>query len=294
MTVRTSLVAATLALALVVAPAPASAQAPVIRAQGVNPDVGVNVWIPAGSIRIVGWDRDSLVVEGTVGKGDRLFFGGGRAGVKLGMDEPTPGVAPKPVRLVLRVPRGAKVNVRTASASMEISDVSGWFNTVSGDIRVSGTVADIQAEAIDGSIYLTATTPRARARTGSGTVSIGGRVDDLVASTVSGPLTVTATGLQRARLESVTGAISIAAGIDRASSVDVDNHSGSVELRVPATVAADFDLTSVAGAITNLFDSHVPSAGRQGRGQQLSFATDPKGAQVIVRTFKGPITLRAR
>ena len=292
MTLRTALVAASLALISMLTPPSALAQTPVNRAQGVNRDVGVNVWIPAGTIRIIGWDRDSLVVEGSVGKGDRLFFGGGRAGVKLGIDDLAPDVTPKPVRLTLRVPRGAKVNVRTASASMEISDVSGWFNTVSGDIRVSGSVADIQAEAIDGSIYLTATAPRARARSGSGTVSIGGRIDDLVASTVSGPLTVTATGLQRARLESVTGAISIAAGIDRASSIDVDNHSGSVELRLPATVAADFDLTSVAGAITNLFDSHVPSAGRQGRGQQLSFVTDPKGARVVVRTFKGPITIR--
>jgi hypothetical protein len=291
MTRRTSLLAAVV-LAAMLAPAVAPAQTPVNRAQGLNPDAGVNVWIPAGTIRIIGWDRDSLVVEGSVGKGDRLFFGGGRAGVKLGMDEPTPGVAPQPVRLTLHVPRGAKLNVRTASASMEISDVSGWFNTVSGDVRVSGTVADIQAEAIDGSIYLTATTPRARARTGSGTVSIGGRVDDLVASTVSGPLTVTAAGVQRARLESVTGAISITAGIDRAASIDVDNHSGSVELHVPRTVAADFDLTSVAGTITNLFDGHAPSAGRQGRGQQLAFVTDPKGARVVVRTFKGPITLR--
>ncbi len=177
---------------------------------------------------------------------------------------------------------------------MEISDVSGWFNTVSGDIRVTGAAAEVQAEAIDGSVSLSATTPYARVRTGSGTLSVAGKVDDLVASTVSGRLTVTATGLQRARLESVTGAISVAAGMERASSIDVDNHNGSVELRFAPSVAADFDLTSVNGSITNLFDSHAPIAGRQGRGQQLAFQTDPKGAQVIVRTFKGPITLRKR
>jgi hypothetical protein len=294
MTLRAPLIVAALVLVSMLMPDGARAQTPVHRAMRVNRDVGVNVWVPAGSIRIIGWDRDSLVVEGTVTKGERLFFGGGAEGVKLGLEEGPPGSAPRPGRLTVHVPRGARLNVRTASASMEVSDVSGWFNTVSGDIRVSGSVADIQAEAIDGSIYLTATTPHARARSGSGTVSIGGRVDDLIASTVSGPLTVTAAGLQRARLESVTGAISIAAGIERASSVDVDNHSGSVELRLPATVAADFDLTSVAGAITNLFDSHVPAAGRQGRGQQLAFVTDPKGARVVVRTFKGPITLRTR
>ena len=176
---------------------------------------------------------------------------------------------------------------RTVTASIEASDVSGWFSTVSGGIIVSGNAQEVQAEAIDGSISLTVTSPLVRARTGSGTLTVGGHIEDLVGSTVSGPLTVTAEGLARGRFESVTGPIVMAAPIDRAASIDIDNHNGSVELRLPSTVAADFDLTSVAGSITNYFDKRPPTTGRQGRGQELSFFTDPKGARIVVRTFKG-------
>ena len=273
---------------------PAAAQTPISRGIAVNRDVGVKIWIPAGSIRLIGWDRDSLHVEGTIGKGDTFFFGGAGSGAKFGVDEPPAGRVAQPVRLTAYVPRNGRVSVRTVSASTEASDVSGWFNTVSGDLHLSGTAQEVQAEAIDGSIYLTVTSPYARVRTGSGTLSVGGRIEDLVASTVSGPLTVTAGGLARARFESVTGPIILEAPVDRAASIDVDNHNGSVELRLPSSVAADFDLTSVAGSIANFFDKRPPTTGRQGRGQELSFYTDPKGARIVVRTFKGTITLRHR
>lgn len=282
-----------LLIATVLAAVPASAQTPVNRGARVNRDVGVKMWIPSGSVRIVGWDRDSLHVEGTVGKGETFYFGGAGSGAKLGVEDAPPGRVAQPARLTAYVPRGGRVSVRTISASTEVTDVAGWFSTVSGDIHVSGSAQEIQAEAIDGSIHLDVTSPYARARTGSGTLTVAGTIDDLVASTVSGALTVTAGGLSRARIESVTGPIVLAATIDREASIDIDNHSGSVELRVPSSVAADFDLTSVAGSIANYFDKRPPTTGRQGRGQELSFFTDPKGAQIVVRTFKGAITLRS-
>jgi len=285
---------AVLVISALLAAVPVEAQKPIRRGVPVNRDVGVKIWIPAGSIRIIGWDRDSLHVEGTLGKGDTFYFGGVGSGAKFGVDESPAGRVAQPARLTAYLPRGARVNVRTVTASIAASDVSGWFSTVSGGITVSGNAQEVQAEAIDGSISLTVTSPLVRARTGSGTLTVGGHIEDLVGSTVSGPLTVTAEGLARGRFESVTGPIVMAAPIDRAASIDIDNHNGSVELRLPSSVAADFDLTSVAGSITNYFDKRPPTTGRQGRGQELSFFTDPKGARIVVRTFKGTILLRHR
>jgi hypothetical protein len=270
------------------------AQVPVRRGVRVNRDVGMKISVPAGSLRIIAWERDSLHVEGTIGKGSQLYFGGAGSGAKFGVEEPLDGRVAPAAQLTAWVPRGANVSVRTISASIEASDVAGWFTTVSGNIRVSGTASDVQCEAIDGSIDINVIAPHVRARTGGGTVTVAGRVDDLIASTVSGALTITAMGLERGRFESVTGPILIDAPLGRAASIDVDNHNGPVELRVPYPIAADFDLTSVAGTITNLFDKRAPTTGRQGRGQELMITTDPKGTRIVVRTFKGGIVLRTQ
>jgi len=109
---------------------------------------------------------------------------------------------------------------------------------------------------------------------------------------VSGPVTITTQGIVRGRFESVTGPIIVEAPLDRAATIDIDNHNGSVELRLEASLLGDFDLTSVTGSITNRFDKRSAVVSRQGRGQELAFVTSPKGPRIVVRTFKGSIVLR--
>ena len=289
-TVRT--VICTVALGMVASIA--DAQQRVSRRIAVASNVSVKVWVSAGRVRLIGWDRDSLVVEGTIGKGDSFFFGGQGSAAKFGVDDLPGGKLAQPVDLVAYVPRGGRVVMRSVTGSIEASNLSGAFNTVAGDIRVTGVIEEVQVEAMDGSVHLDVTSPMARARTGSGSLEVGGRVEDLAVASVSGPITITAEGLLRGRLESVTGSIVFDAPLDRAASIDVDNHNGSVELRLARSLAGDFDLTSVLGTITNAFDKRSPVVGRQGRGQELVFVTNPKGPRVVVRTFKGSILLRTR
>ena len=286
---------AVLFLAAIALPASdAAAQQRVSRRVAVSADVSVKVWVSAGSIKLVGWDRDSLVVEGTIGKGDSFFFGGAGGAAKFGVDDLPGGKLAQPVDLVAYIPRKGRVSVRSVTGSIEASNLSGAFNTVAGDVRVTGAVEEVQAEAMDGAVHLDVTSPMARARTGSGSLEVAGRIDDLAGATVSGPITVTAAGLVRGRFESVTGTIVIDAALDRAASIDVDNHNGAVELRLPPALTGDFDLTSVTGTISNDFDKRAPVVGRQGRGHELVFVTNPKGPRLVVRTFKGPIVLQAR
>lgn len=272
----------------------ADAQQRVSRRIAVDSNVAVKVWVSAGSIKLVGWDRDSLVVEGTIGKGDAFFFGGAGAGAKFGVDDLPGGKLAQPVDLVAYVPRRGRVSVRSVTGSIEANNLSGAYNTVSGDIRVSGKTDDLQAEAMDGAIHINVTSPIARARTGSGSLEVGGYVEDLSAATVSGPITITTEGIIRGRFETVTGTVVIDAPIERAASIDVDSHNGAVDLRLPPALTGDFELTSVTGTISNGFDKRAPVVGRQGRGQELVFVTSAKGPRIVVRTFKGPIALRAR
>ncbi|MGH7718785.1 MAG: DUF4097 family beta strand repeat-containing protein [Gemmatimonadaceae bacterium] len=279
---------------LTLAATTASAQQRIARGRAVSRDVAVKVWIPAGTVRLVGWDRDSLSVEGMVTGGERFFFGGDARGIKFGVEEPPRDRIAQPAELVVHLPKGARVSVKTVSADIEATDVSGWFTAVGGGIRISGQAREVQAEALDGAVELNVTAPWVRARTGSGPLTIGGAVEDLAASTVSGNLSVSSRGIERGKFDSVTGRIVFSAALARGGAVDFDNHSGAVEIQLPSNIAADVELTTVAGSITNRFDARRPIAGRQGRGQDLAFATDPNGARVAARTFKGPILLERR
>jgi len=268
-------------------------------------DVAIRIWLPAGSVRLIGWDRDSLAIDGDIAAGEKFIFGGGgtalklsvgapMSSVKLGVEDLPPGQASRPSNITAYIPRNARVNVRTVSASIDATDASGWFNSVSGNIRLTGEAQEIQAETMEGTIDLAVTAPWIRTRTASGALTVAGRVEDLGAATVSGNLTVTTQGLARAKLESMTGTIQMAAQPADEAVIDIDNHSGTVDLWLARAFAGDFDLTSVAGTITNDFSKHRPVPGRKDLGQTLVFATDTTGPRLVVRTFKGPILVRRR
>jgi DUF4097 and DUF4098 domain-containing protein YvlB len=240
---------------------------------------------------MIAWDRDSILVRGRVDRigGENFYFGGDTAGMKFGLEHPD---GPEPTgksSLVVYLPRGAHVSVKTVSTTIEATGVSGWFYSVSGSMHLSGAASSIEAETMTGSMDLDVTVPWIRARTGDGHLLLRGAPQDADVSTVSGTLDVMATSIQRGQLGSVSGDIHYAASPASNAIMEFSSHSGNVELMLPSNVSGVFSLSSVAGAIENDFTTVRP-VGATPRSVRLNFGRG--GAPVTVRTFKGSIRLR--
>ncbi len=269
------------------------AQTKVDRRFALNADGSVRITNLVGSVRVSGWDRDSLVVRGTIAKGDEFFIGGGRTGAKAfvqATNERNPG----PSYLEVFVPRRAKVWVKTATADISVSDVQGQLDlyVVGGTIRVVGNPSELNAEAIDGDVLVSGSPGWLRAKSASGDVVLKGTSRDMTLSTVSGSVTVGGGRFERAKLETVTGPVRFAGDLERGGVLDIDTHSGAVELVLPAKFSADLEMVTISGAIKNTLSSKRPVTGRYGRGSELNGSVGNGGARVSVRSFKGVITLR--
>lgn len=270
------------------------AQNKVDRGLPLDPTGAVRVYSLVGSVRITGWNRDSVAVRGVIGKGNSLHMGGGRVGMKMfieGADERNPA----PANIEVMVPVRAKVWVKTATASIDVSGVTGSLDlyVVGGDITVKGNPADVNAEAIDGSIAIIGSPAWVRAKSASGNVTINGVISDVTCSTVSGKIEVSGRAFEKAKFESVTGAISFRGTFERGGLVNFDTHSGSVDIGVPAGSPADFEVVSIAGSIKNGLTSSRPVPGKYGRGAELTTSSGPGGTRVVIRSFKGPVTLNS-
>jgi DUF4097 and DUF4098 domain-containing protein YvlB len=270
----------------------ASAQTKVTRGLHLDQTGAVRIFNLVGSVRVTGWNRDSVALRGVLGKGNRLYMGGSPQGMKMGV-EGTDDRNPAPADIEIMVPARAKVWVKTATANIEVSGVTGSLDlyVVSGDIRVNGSPADINAEAIDGSITIVGSPGWVRAKSASGNVTLDGSSPDATVSTVSGKIDVDGTRFEKAKFESVTGSIRFAGSFQRGGLVAFDTHSGPVEIGIPAGSPADFDIISIAGKITNRLTSKPAVAGRYGRGSELRLESGDGGVSVTVRSFKGPVTL---
>ncbi len=259
------------------------------RGRRVAGDVRLKVWLQAGSVRLTGWDRDSLHVTGTAGAGAEFFMGGAGDSYKLVVDA----IEGMPVSdLEIFLPRGGQVSVKSVAADISARDVTGWFASVAGDISLSGTARRLEAETLDGRLKVDAQAPWLRVRTGGGALELFGRYDDVVAATVSGPITINNKLVSRGRFESVTGNISYSGALTRAAHLEFDSHSGDITLALPAESSLTLSAHAVLGSITNLFDSTAPQADLEGSGRQLRLTSGSAAGSVVVRTFKGAITVR--
>jgi hypothetical protein len=260
-----------------------------------DPTAAIRVYNLTGSVTVRGWDRDSISVRGTLGKGDEIHMGGTRAGMKMfveGIDDRNPA----PANLELMVPSKAKVWIKTATAAIDVRDVSGSLDlyVVSGDIAVVGSPADVNAEAIDGSISISGSPAWVRAKSASGNVTFTGSSGDITASTVSGKISVNGKRFEKAKFESVTGDIRFAGAFERSGLANFDSHSGTITIAMPANSPADLDAVSISGSIRNDFSNTRPRAGRYGRGAELVTEAYGGGVRLVIRSFKGPVVFEVQ
>lgn len=274
---------------------PVLAQKKVERKQPLGMEGALRIVNMVGSVVVHGWNKDTVVVRGTLGAGDTFFMGGGYTGVKMFVESVNER-DPKPTRLEIWVPARVRLWIKTATASIDVNDVAGGLDlyVVSGTIDVTGNPRELNAEAIDGDIHITGSPSWVRAKSASGSITFQGASPDAAFSTVSGPIKVDGGNgiFERTKIETVTGSIGFAGRLDRSGAFDFDTHSGSIDIAIPDKTAATFSVVTIAGSITNTLSKKNPIPGRFARGAELTVDESGGGAKVSVRTFKGAVTLR--
>lgn len=281
------------AIVLACSASPVAAQSKVERKIPLGMEGALRIVNMVGSVVVHGWNKDTVLVRGSLGPGDKFFAGGGYTGAKMFVESENDR-DPRPAKLELWVPARVRLWIKTATANIDVNDVTGGLDlyVVSGTITVDGSPHELNAEAIDGDIHIAGSPSWLRAKTATGTITFQGACADLGLSTVSGPIKVNGGVFERTKLETVTGNILFGGKLDRSGTFDFDTHSGSVDIAIPEATSVGISVVTIAGTITNNLSKKAPIPGRFGRGAELTMDLSGGGAKVSVRTFKGPVTLR--
>jgi len=283
----------TILAAMLVCASPLIAQKKIERRIPLGMEGAFRVMNMVGSVVVHGWSKDTVLIRGTLAPGDQFYAGGGYTGAKMFIESANDR-NPKPTNLEIWVPARARLWVKTATAPIDVDGVDGGLDlyTVSATIEVTGNPRELNAEAIDGDIHITGSPAWLRAKSASGAITFRGSSSDAGFSTVSGAVKVEGGPFERTRIETVTGNVSFSGRVERSGTLDFDTHSGSVDIAVPEKTGASFSVVSIAGTITNNVSRGMPTAGRFGRGSELTTEIGDPGAKISVRTFKGAVTLR--
>jgi hypothetical protein len=270
-----------------------------VRARAI-PAVSVRLVGALSGVRIIGWDRDSIVLTGTLGAGTRMQGGAGPStSLATGMKfyiEAADNAEVRNNKLELRVPAGARVWIKAGSADIEASGVTGGLdlNIVGGSVKVSGAPRELMVESMDGSVAVNGAPEFARIKTATGDIMLRGGGEDVTLTTVSGTIRAAEGTVQRGRFESVTGPITFSDEIARGGDVKIDTHSGAIEVQLGRRASVEIDAASITGSIENGWSFARPVAGHEGRGMELGTSSGMGGARVTLRSFKGNVKLATK
>lgn len=256
------------------------------------------------SLRIIGWDKDSVVITGSVPEDARFEgnFGGPKSGPVTGMKmylELPEGASPT-AKLEMRIPARARLWVKAGTAEIDVTGVTGGLdlNVIGGMVRVLGAPHELNVEGMDASVRVDGSPAWLRAKTATGDITLVGGSADLALTSVSGTISVGEAGgggqVERGRIETVTGPVIFGGDLAHGGSLDVSTHSGAVTLRWSRKNDADMDIATLTGTVANTLTKRPAIAGREGRGQEIGLVVGSGGARVYVRSFKGNIDLQAR
>jgi DUF4097 and DUF4098 domain-containing protein YvlB len=210
------------------------------------------------------------------------------------------------VDFTITVPSSAAVELSSVSGSLKISGVSGGgvrLNTVSGSVTASETPHVEVAKSVSGSITLSAISVDGdlNASSVSGTVTVNGvKARGLDLGSVSGNLVLTDASCERLTAKSVSGSVEYSGALTRNGRYDINSHSGSVRLALPASTGFDLTANTFSGAIRSEFAMTIGGdASRDVRGAGFSnhsiHGTVGDGsATITVRTFSGNIVITKR
>lgn len=290
-----------IAACIVLVAAPLAAQQKVDLRRAVAPNVYVRVNGAYASLRVVGWEKDSLVITGSLPKGARFEPGIGSAsdgpvkGAKFYIEPPSAGGGATGT-LELFVPVGATVWAKAGNARIDVSGIGGSLdlNLVGGAITVNGAPRELNVESMDGAVDISGTPAWMRVKTATGDITVRGAAPDAGFTTVGGNVILRDGTYERLRIEAVTGNVTFAAGLGRAGSLTIDSHSGTIDLQLAPKSSIDIDATTIAGTILNSVTARRPTPGREGRGEELTLNLGVGDARATLRSFKGNIRLGTR
>lgn len=278
---------------------PGQAQRKLAKSFAVAPDVAVRIHNLVGLTRVTGWDRDSIAVIATIPSGGGSFFGGGGGRfAKLGIEGQDPSLTGPGSELDVRVPRGARVWVKSGSAKVELLNVAGEVevSSITGPIRLEGSPRVSTLETIDGDVIIDGAATVIRIRTGAGAVRVTGARGDLSVTTVQGSVIIDSDQLVSARIESVSGRVDVKSGIAIDGLLDIQTHDGDVKLTLPSPIDARFDVSTVKGTLVTTLAGQgtISPLERSARFAIGKKAGAGRGAGISVRTFSGTITIDSR
>jgi DUF4097 and DUF4098 domain-containing protein YvlB len=261
-----------------------------------DPKGQVEISNTSGKVTVTGWDRNEVAVSGTLGDGsERLDFVSGEKLTRVQVVLPNKSWHVEDSDLVVTVPAGSSVSVNTVSADIEVKGVTGAqrLQSVSANVATQATAEDVEIKTVSGDLKVTGSDQKGllTITTVSGDVTVNHVAGEVNGSTVSGDFRLGLGAVDRSRLRTTSGNLSLAAFLPADGRLDIESISGDVRIDLAPPINAEFDVSSFSGDIRNCFGPKAARTDQYGPGKELRFTEGKDAARVRVKSLSGDVSV---
>ena len=283
---RNLLLAAGLSLAgaAVIVPNVASA-GPVDEKTAASSSGSVQIVTVATDVEVLGTKKKEVSVSGDIVSGAKLELGSTKSSTVIEI-KPPKGHSEGKGSIVVRVPEGSDVHVKTVAGHLRMSAVTGpaELESVSGNVTVDGSPKELSAVSVSGSLFVASASKRTFAKSVSGKVHVSGSRGKLEASSVSGRLEIDNAKVSKAQLATVSGSITFAGALLDDGPHEIKSHAGKITLKLPPKQPVVIEASSFSGTIRDRIGDE------RARGK-TRISIGKGGPRVKVRSFSGGIVI---
>lgn len=278
---------------LALAPLSALAGQEVEQRWDIDANASVSIENVAGKIAIEGWDKNEAYLTGELGDSvDELDINASSSSLQIEVVNRNKRNIDS-TYLKLMVPVGASINASGVSAEVTVTGMDNdklSASSVSGDVGVEAISQWVSIESVSGDVEFSGETGRISAESVSGDIGLSGISGEIAATTVSGDMELLAGVVESAKLETVSGDITMAGEISGSGRLSAESMSGDVMIKLPAGQNGLFRAESFSGNIDTAFGSVNRS--KHGPGSYLKYVAGKDGAEIRVESFSGNIRLK--
>ena len=180
----------------------------------------------------------------------------------------------------LRVPADASLRIRSTSGPISVQGIS-------SDMTLEGDSADVAVrDAHGGHIHI---------HTLSGPIRIQNvEHGDIEIVSVSGPVSLDNSDGRMVSVNTTDGKITYHGDFGDSGEYSLANHSGDIDVSLPASASVDITATSATGAVTNDFPFHpvLHSSIPINQGKSFAGTANSGSSSVRLRSFSGKIHVK--
>lgn len=292
-----SLTTAVLLLALVATGA--AAQTEVDESRDMNADGRISLRAVTGEYEILGTDENRLTITGTLGEDVEELRIDGDAGdwtveVRHKNQDKRTWRKSSGSELTITLPRGAEVEARTVSGSLDLRDLAGsavYVHSVSGAIELTNvSPRRLEVESVSGAQRMnTAGSEETHLKSVSGNIETEGARGRVRIKSVSGNIELTAADIDNAELETVSGRMQAGLVPTAQGRIQATSHSGSLHLALPADTELHLRASTFSGRIKSDFGGEVQRG--RGPGERLEHRVGDGRVRVEAKSFSAGVEI---